>query len=183
MRLFLLTVLVLLSGWPAASLAADIGQLSVVRDDQAYIAEADFVVNMPVDEVVVAFTDYDRLPDLNASIVESEPEIQHDGAVRVRTRIRTCITFFCRSMTIIERVTQDSGHLIQAEIIPEGSDFSEGLTTWAFTADEHQTRVKYRSRIKPNFWMPPRLGSRAIQTSLKKQIRTTTTNIEASTGH
>lgn len=179
-RPHLLAQLVLLVGWPALSAAVDIDQLSVTKDGSAFVTEASFVVSVPVSEVLRAFTDFERLPELNPSITESSAEIETDGTVKVRTRIRDCVAFLCRSVDMVEHVKIDSQNLVHSIIEPGGSDFSDGSTTWTFASEDDHTRVQYRSRITPNFWLPPLFGTHLIRNTLEKQISATGTRIESS---
>lgn len=159
--------------------AATIHSVTVSKHGRSYIAEAEFIVDVQRDDVTRAFSEFDQLAELNPAIVSSHSEATADGRVQVTTRLRDCIAFFCKTVTLIERVHIDSEGNMYSEIEPENSDFIGGNATWTFEADGPQTRVTYRSEMQPGFWVPPLLGRRSMRGALKQQIETSVANLEA----
>ena len=174
-RLFVLAIASFVS---QLALSAEIRELRVSKDGRHFVAEADFLINAPLEDVLGAFTDFDQLPDLNPAVTASESEVMPDGRIRVRTQVRDCIALFCRSVALVEDVRFDSERRVAAKIIPELSDFAAGRTTWQFYDLGAATRVHYLSQMTPDFWLPPLLGVRAIRRTLGRQIRTTASNLE-----
>ncbi len=162
---------------PAAG-SAEIEQVSVVRNGKIFATEATFLVAAPEDAVVRAITDFDRLSDLNPAIVASSAELLESGQIRVTTKIRDCVSFFCRSVALVEDVRFDSGGNLRSQVVPEGSDFAAGHATWEFDPAGAMTRVRYRSEVRPKFRLPPLLGSAAFRHVLGRQIRVAADTIE-----
>ncbi len=177
MRPLVLTFLLLNSS--ASVLAASIDQVYVTKDQQSFVAVADFTIDLPRGEVVKAFGAVDRFAELNPAVQSSSAEIQADGVIRVSSVINDCVVLFCRSFAMVEDFRFDGQYGMQTTIVPELSDFSYGTATWHFTDLGQQTRVSYRSQVTPDFWLPPLLGVRAIRKSLIRQIRATSDILES----
>ena len=174
-RLFI--VLVLILGSPPIH-AWEIVDLRVSKEGGSFTTEAQFLVDVPHQAVVEAFTAFDRLADLNPAVVESSARMMPGGAMRVSTRLRDCIGLFCRSFNLVEDVRLGDNGTISAKIVKDGSDFDHGYSSWRISSVGTQTRVEYHSVMKPGFWTPPLLGLRAIRKSLHRQIRQTAENLE-----
>ena len=156
--------------------------VSVTVEKGVLVSMADFVVDRPRPEVVRAFSAFDDLTALNPAIKSSRAEATADGAVRVTTKLRDCIVVFCKSLTLIERVSSDGDGNMTAEIDADGSDFRQGTTTWTFERQGSKTLVYYRSVMEPDFWLPPFLGRHAMQRALEKQIDSSVRTIENGVG-
>jgi len=159
--------------------AAEIARISVAKHGDVFIAEAEFVIDVPRDAAVELLTSFDRLYELNPAVIASQAQALPGGSYRVTTRVRDCVAFFCRSVGMVEDISIDGQSSVHAEIIPELSDFESGTTTWQFVDHGPETRIVYRSQVKPKFWLPPLLGSHAIQNALQRQIRATAINLES----
>lgn len=168
--------LLLLSGLGLAAPAQDV---SVSRKGQFIVSKADFVVDLPRREVIEAFSSFAELPRLNPAVVESTSEPGADGRSLVTTRLRDCVAMFCKTVTLVERVSVDRDGTIRAEVEPERGDFESGNTVWSFEADGASTRVSYRSQVRPGFWLPPLVGQRAMRAALRRQIAASVENLEA----
>lgn len=158
--------------------AARVHDISVSRQEGSIVSTADFVVNMPRADVIKAFSSFSELSRLNPAIIESHSKPDDDGRDRVTTRLRDCVAMFCRTLTLVELVAVDANGTIRTEIAPEGGDFKSGSTVWTFEADGERTRVSYRSTVKPDFWLPPVLGQRAMRSALTRQIAASVENLE-----
>lgn len=158
--------------------SVEIEWVSVVKSGKTFSTEAIFLVQAPQDAVVGAITAFDRLSELNPAVLSSSAELRETGKVRVTTQIRDCISFFCRSVTLVEDVQFDAAGNLRSQIVSEGSDFADGTAVWQFDTVGKKTRVRYRSQVRPKFWLPPLLGSAAFRHALGRQIRVSATNIE-----
>jgi len=158
--------------------ALEIIEVDVSRTGGAYVASADFVVDAHRDTVFAAFTDFGNLSAVNPAIVASDFEQRPNGDTRVTTEIRECIGVFCRSVTLVEDLQIRDRHRISSVIVPDGSDFAAGRSSWKFVSRGSQTRILYQSAMKPGFWTPPLLGTSAVKRTLLRQIRHTADSIE-----
>lgn len=177
----LIRLMLMLTGFALAThgSAAVVNDVTVTRDGKMLVAEADFVVAADRDDVVRAFTSFDRLQRINPAIVHSRAEAAGDGRIRVTTRVNDCVALFCRSLTLVELVSVDDDGNIVADIDPSGSDFKAGRTEWRFESLGPGTRVTYRSAMRPDFWMPPLVGRHAMQKALARQIAASAANLES----
>ena len=166
----------------AAAGATTIGEavhdIDVDRQGKSIVAKAEFVVDVPRADVVRAFTSFDRLSELNPAIVSSSAKTTHDGRVEVTTQLRDCVAFFCRSVTLVEKVSIAANGNMTAEIEPANSDFKRGSTAWTFEAEGSRTRVSYRSSMQPDFWMPAPIGKHVMRKALSRQIAASIQNLE-----
>ena len=158
--------------------AARVQEISVSRQDGSIVSTADFVVNVPRADVIEAFSSFSELNRLNPAIIDSHSKPNEDGRDRVTTRLRDCVAMICRTLTLVELVTIDANGTIRTEIASDGGDFSGGSTVWTFEARGELTYVSYRSTVKPNFWLPPVLGHRAMRSALARQISASAENLE-----
>lgn len=166
---------------PTAAGAASVQEITVARDGQFIVSEANFTVDVPRREVVAAFSSFAELARLNPAILDSHAVAEGHNRSLVTTRLRDCVAMFCRTVTLAERVEVLADGTIRSEIVPEVGDFTAGHAAWTFEAEGQQTRVTYRSNVKPDFWLPPLLGKRAMRTTLRRQIEASIETLEAGT--
>ncbi len=178
MTQFARTVWLLIALCSSTAWSVEIEQVSVRKSGKDFSTEAVFLVEAPREAVVGAITAFDRLSDLNPAIFSSSAEVRETGEIRVTTQIRDCVSFFCRSVAMVEDVRIDQAGNLQSEIVPKLSDFASGDATWQFDTVGSNTRVRYRSRVRPKFWLPPLLGSAAFRHALRRQIKVAANNIE-----
>ena len=173
--------LLILAGFGLATSgeAATVNEVTLTRDGKTLVAEADFIVDVSRDEVVRAFTSFDQLEKINPAILSSHAESTGHNRFKVTTRMSDCVALFCRSLTLVELVSIDGDGNIVAEIDPSGSDFKAGRTEWTFESLGSQTRVTYKSAMRPDFWMPPLVGPRAMRKALRRQIAASVQNLES----
>lgn len=158
--------------------AEEIRELSVSRDGPVFTTRAEFVIDAPQAAVSRAFTQFDNLAAINPTILDSRSETTADGRLRVTTRLRDCVVFFCRAIALVEYVSLAGEDELQTQIIADSSDFESGQAHWQFIAVGSQTRVLYKSSIEPKFWVPPLLGQRALRNTLRRHIRAAAGRLE-----
>lgn len=153
--------------------------LTVSREQEAFEVRFEAVVAAPPERVFAVLTDFDRLQRLNPAIVESRRLAPTAGnGVRVRTVLEGCVAFFCRRMRRVEAVRSSDQRLIRTRILPEESDFRSGRSRWELAAITGGTRVRYRARLVPDFWVPPVIGPWAIKRTLRSGFRTLVQRLE-----
>lgn len=169
-------LLLLLSCLSAAASAAKVDEVTVRKDGRTIHSNAEFVVNAPRTQVVEAFSAFGDLAKLNPAIIESSAEPLPGGGQRVATTLRDCVAMFCRTVMLVEHVSIDPDGTIRATVAPDEGDFRRGTAVWSFEAHGSATRISYRGQLEPDFWLPPILGRKALQSVLERQI---TASIEA----
>jgi uncharacterized protein YndB with AHSA1/START domain len=161
--------------WLPAAGAADIEEVAVARDGDRYSVAMTVVLAAPADAVYAAMTDFEALPRINPNIVLSETD--DDG--RLHTLVELCVAFFCRKVEQWQTVTTDAPHRLNMTVLPERSDLRYGEAEWTFVALTPATsRMRFRTEIVPDFWVPPVIGPWIIQRKLHEQAVITAKGLE-----
>ena len=87
-------------------------------------------------------------------------------------------SFFCKDLTLTQDVTVVAG-AIQADIVPEESDFRSGYVLWLVTSNDNGgSHMRYESVIEADFFIPPLIGRFFFRKRLQQQIFTSAENLE-----
>jgi len=165
---------------PVCTGAGEILGLHVGHEAGAYSVALDARINAPVEHVHRLVTDYEHLPDINPSILESRVlRVTGPGEHRVHSSLRVCILIFCKEMTQVQDVKQHGGGLIEAVTVPALSDFRRGVYRWQLQNENAATRMRFTVELEPDFWVPPVIGPWLIKRKLLKEVRVTTAAIES----
>jgi len=180
MRVSLLRVaaaLVLASLTPSA-LAITVRSLQSTYSAPSYRVSLVALVDAPPQDVEAVLVDYRNYRSLDPRIRTSEvlSPVSADEAV-VRTRIRFCAAFFCRTIERVENVLHRPGELL-ATVIPERSQLRSGVTRMAWQAEGSGTLVTYEAEFVPDFWVPDIIARRYATRALRDSTEELFTNIE-----
>ena len=127
--------------------AAELIKLRVDHDSGIYTVTLEMELDVAADHVQRVLTNYDQLHRLNPSIVESRLlSSPDDGVVRVFTRMKHCVLFFCSGFTRVEDVHRSASGDLIAVIVPGQSDFRAGIARWHITAHGNRTLLVYEPR-------------------------------------
>lgn len=162
------------------SFAGQLESFSITEIGGEYEARIVVLFDAPAEYVYSVITDYKHIYRINPSIVETEvlPD-RNDGVTRVRNRIEHCIAIFCIEVDMVEDVVEVGEGLLVAKTIPELSSFKSGSSMWYVRPfGNGQTRVQYRSSMKPNFFIPPFIGSMIVKSTLREEITISLSRIE-----
>ncbi|MBQ0725234.1 MAG: hypothetical protein KBT50_09350, partial [Cycloclasticus sp.] len=66
------------------------------------------------------------------------------------------------------KLTTD-GYSLNADVMPELSDFSSGWMHSVLIPDGEQTIIQFSSEMVPNFWLPPWLGPLLVKHALSTE--------------
>ncbi len=148
--------------------AADV---SVRYEDKTYHLSADFDIEATPERVMEVLTDFENIADLNPAIIESElqPSPIKDS-IRVRTVVKDCILFFCKSITRVEDIDQIKNEKLEAFIVPMLSDLHSGSAVWLLGQHPVGTTVKYEASMQPKFWIPPIIRSYVLKKKFKHRV-------------
>jgi hypothetical protein len=176
-------VLARIAAWVACLLpvlvqAGSITDSGVQRDGNHYRLFVDAVIHAPPAQVYRTITDYEHLAAINPSFVSSVVLGRHDGADRVRTRVRICILVFCKHVIQVQDMRYPDGNSIEATMVPGAGDFISGAARWDVSAIPGGTRLQFRESFEPAFWVPPVIGSWLIRRKLVEEVEVTTRHIE-----
>ena len=172
------TVLLLVLVGVSHSMALEIDDVRITRQGRAYTAQLTFDVTASIDQVASVLTDYEHPNRLTPDVTKREVVGRQSGITRVRTEIHSCVVLFCKDLTLTQDVTVVDG-TIQADIVPEESDFRSGYVLWLITSnDSGGSHIQYESVIEPDFFIPPVIGRFFIRKRLRQQIFATAENLE-----
>lgn len=162
------------------SVAGQLESISINEIQGEFETRIVAIVNAPPDYVFGVITDYKHIYRINPSIIESELlSVMDDGTTRVRNRIEHCISVFCFEIEMVEDVVViGDGHIL-ATIVPELSSFESGSAMWHLRPfGDRRTRIQYRANFKPDFFVPPIIGSLIIKSKLYEEITGSFARIE-----
>lgn len=158
-----------------AAQAAQVEQIHVTNDGNAYVVDSTLSIDVPRDRAYRAATDFGRLPAFNPSI-ESSRRVGDD---RLDSVMRLCVLLYCKRMRQVMRYTLTPDQRIDMQVVAGKGDLKSGSAHWQFAADGQTTDIHFAARIVPDFWIPPLVGPALIRRELRQQVQTTADAIEA----
>jgi len=159
--------------------AGEVVESSVALDSGIYSVDVLVRIEAPLEVVFQAITDYDRLTEINASIVESHiVETQGADRYRVFTRVKFCVLFFCKQIRQVQDMVEYGPALVKATILPESSDFESGYASWDLVVADNVTYMQFSTEVDPSFWVPPLIGTWLIRREMIQQVLETAMYIE-----
>lgn len=164
----------------AAASAGEILETTVIHEDGRYTVRFDVRLAAPPDRLKHYLTDYERYASYFESVKESHvlgrtPQ----GELRVRLRLRTCVLFFCRTVTVVRSISERPDGTIVARIDPALSDFREATEQWRIAADQGETRLQYRAELVPTFYVPPLIGPWLVKNQIRNALEAGAEKLEA----
>ena len=162
-----------------AVLANDITEFEVTEEKGVFYIKAIVVLHAPAEYVRDVLTDYVHIYRLNPSIIESEVLASPGNNVaRVRTKVIGCVAFYCEEIERVEDVRILASGDIQAEIVPEFSQFKSGVTLWQIRSMGENARLIYYAEMEPDFFIPPVIGNSIVKAKLRDEIMTSFRRLE-----
>ena len=160
---------------PAGALDGD--NVSVEKQDRAWIVRATFDVDASADQVRSVLTDFRNPERLNPAVTGREIIRRQPGLVRMSTEFRGCALFFCKTMTLVQDVAVSDAS-VRADVVPEGSDFRSGYLLWSIDAGRGgRTHVVLQATMEPDFFVPPLIGGLLVRRALKNQVHEIARNL------
>jgi hypothetical protein len=171
-------VLALLLVGVGQAAAFDSDDIIITRQGRAYQSQTTFEIASPMESVTSVLTDYEHPGRLIPDVTKREVSRGTDGIVRVRTEVRGCVLFFCKDLTLTQDVSVVGG-TIQADTVPEESDFRAGYVSWVVTSNDNGgSHVRYQSVMEPDFPVPYVIGRLFVRNRLRQQVLATVENLE-----
>ena len=152
----------------AVSYSAEMRSVNVDYDDGYYYLESEVWFDVDRTSIFEVFLDWDLAGEYSSIIVEAKnvgPD--EDGGMGYYIHNRGCILFFCKSARRNGSVTSERNEFIRAIADPENSDFELSEEIWTFRGDGDGTIVRYKMKMKPNFWIPPVIGPYFMKRKLR----------------
>lgn len=154
-------------------------EIEINEHSGAYHIKVVALIAAPASYVRDVLTDYRLIYRLNPSIIESDVLKQDDdGAINVRTKVVGCAAYFCEELDRVEKVRLLPSGDLQAEIIPELSQFKSGKTLWQIKPVGDYCEVTYLSDMVPDIYIPPVVGKFLIKKSIREEMQISFTNLE-----
>jgi uncharacterized protein YndB with AHSA1/START domain len=165
---------------PLLSRAGGVLDSYVSYEAGVYSLSIEALIDAPAGMVYRLITDYDHLYEINPAIRESRilrtySPVKH----RIRTVTRVCVLFYCRDVTESQDMVQSPGYTIDADILPQNSDFHRGRGQWRLTAEGDATVMHFHAELVPAFFLPPLIGPWLIRREMVNQITEIVMIIEA----
>jgi hypothetical protein len=164
----------------SAASGGQVESLSVVEADGVYETRMAALLDAPADYVYGVITDYRHIYRINPAIVESEMlPGRDDGTTRVRNRLSHCFAIFCMDIDLVEDVRVIGDRHIVATTVPEQSSFESGVATWLVRRfPGGRARIQYHASIKPDFFIPPLIGTAVMKSLMRREIMNSLARIE-----
>lgn len=151
--------------------AADIIQARMVRNPQdVFEMWVEMQLQANHKRVYQLLTDFDQLHKLSDFIKSSKRIAGKHPQYTVEIISEGCVLWFCKRIRQTQRVTELGDGDIMVEDIPAQSDFTYASSLWQVRAQAKGTRVALHAELKPDFWLPPVVGSWLFR---KKMLRAT----------
>ena len=148
--------------------AADLRSIDVDYDGRLYEFESVVWFGTGIDETFEVFSRWDYSPRFSSAVVEAR-DTEIDGQPGYYVVNRGCVLFFCKSLTREGRVEREHNRAMRAFADPEKSDFRRADEVWEFSEEAGGTRVIYRLKMEPAFWVPPAIGPWMIKRKLRNE--------------
>lgn len=164
---------------PAVGSAVDEISLEARREGEVFHLSFEYHIDAPAARVRALVTDPARLEELSPSTevsrVERDPAT---GRERLHLELRPCVLIFCRHLTKVSLIEQRPDGSIVYRAMPERSDFRSAVETLRIVAAGEGTRVSYRARLIPKFFVPPLIGDWLVARTFGRDVAATARNVE-----
>jgi ribosome-associated toxin RatA of RatAB toxin-antitoxin module len=181
--IFFLWSALVLSSIALQAHAAQVRDVDVARQGQAFVITMRLMMDAPPPAVFRALQDYAAMarfnPDLRSVRVAPTTVPRQ---VRLFTTIHTCVLVFCKTMHQEEIMTVNAtadGGVLDAELV--SGDFKAGHGHWLVRpcrTSRSLTCVDIRIELVPAFWVPPLIGPWVMRRKMDEEARRTSAGLE-----
>ena len=172
-----LVVALLIAATPAVG--GELIDLQADEEGGVYHIRLEMMLDAEASLLRAVLTDYAHVYRLNPSIVESRLLNPPDReAVRVRTRIESCVAMYCIDLVSVVDVREQPSGDLWAVVIPELSTFRSGSAIWQIRRERGGSRVIYDAQMVPDCFIPPVIGRRVVVEKLVEETMTTFDRLE-----
>lgn len=150
--------------------AANFENLQVTQLDGSYQIRGNVHLDAVPQLVYAELIDFQRLPEINSSVQVSDVlEVLNAHSQLVYTETRECVLIFCRTIKQAQRFTEPDPQDILAVTVPGYGNVKRGMSAWHLQAEGSGTRLSWTASYELDFWVPPFIGTRAIEAQLRSQ--------------
>ena len=167
MRAVSVVMLLFLVGAQHAA-AAELRSVDIEYEDGQYSMVSIAWLDAGLSDTFHVFSKWDYSTQFSSAVVEAR-DLEPDASGRPGYFVvnRGCILFFCKSMVRQGYVEAQHNRDLRAIANPQQSDFQLFEESWEFAEERGGTRVRYKLRMEPDFWVPPAIGPYLIKRKLK----------------
>jgi len=159
--------------------AYELKNAEVTEENGIFQIQVTATINAPAEYIRQVLTDYTHMYRLSSSIIESEVlTSKKTGKTQIRTKLLACASVFCREVERVDAVRTLASGDLQADIVPELSEFRSGQAIWKIKSMSDRSHLVYEATLEPDFYIPPIVGVPAIRSSLKDEFIATFERIE-----
>lgn len=156
-------------GWHGPVAAFELQHAEASYVDEEFRFEMTAVLDAPAEYVERVLRDYENYRHLDSRILDAKviERSEADHVATLATTLRACFGPICKSVKRVERV-EESPLALLAITDAKRSDMKFGETRMQLT-DSHdgRTHVSYRTRLKPDFWIPALVARRMMLRTLE----------------
>lgn len=169
----------------APAYAYDLRELSIVRQGADFRVSLDAELAAPAAAVYARLADFAALSDLNPSLrVQALSPATADGHQHLVSQAEFCVLGLCQwlrhSQQVRSRWDGQGGSILAVTEPPPASDFQSGESDWTVsTAGEGRSRLRFESRLRPDFWLAPVLGPWMLERRLREETLITVQRLES----
>jgi hypothetical protein len=174
-------VLASLSIGPAS--AFELKHAEALFIDEEYRFEMTAMLDAPVEVVERVLRDYESYQTLDSRILEARVlERSGEHVTTLATVLRACFGPICRNVKRVEYV-EESPLALFAVTDASRSDMKFGETRMELVQADGRTQVTYRTRLKPDFWIPALIARRMMLATLEDATIELFQNVEKRAQH
>ncbi|MGH8281954.1 MAG: SRPBCC family protein [Gammaproteobacteria bacterium] len=165
------------------AVAARFDTLQVTQQGDSYQIRGEVYLDAAPQEVYAQLIDFRHLPEINPSVrVSRVLKVINAHSQLVYTETVGCVFVFCRTIRQVQRFTELGPQDIVAVTVPGNGNVKQGNSVWHLQADGDGTRLSWTTNCEPDFWVPPFIGPRAIESELRTQALASMQAIERLAG-
>ncbi len=188
-----LVVLLIAMGSPSMHAQERFGHSAVHADahrihrdgETMFEVEASGVVRASPQHAWRVLTDYERLPMFVPDLVESKLISRNGNEAVIEQRSQTGFLFFTLPVRMKLHIEERPMSTIKVALL--SGDMKHYTAHWdlePFSQDGVKgTRIHFASTLEPNFFLPPLIGTAAVQMNVRKMVEAVTSEIERSSAH
>lgn len=142
--------------------------VDVERAEGSLIIEAN--MSAPVDASLAwqVLTDYDHLADFIPGLHSSRAIIKAGEPTRVEQKGESGFLAFHFPIEIVLEMVETPFRTIRFRAVEGNIKEMEGI--WRVHGDDATVKVTYSARMRPDFWVPPLIGSAIIRHDVREQL-------------
>lgn len=167
LRVHVVIIVTVVSFIPSTSHAAEMLYMKLWKENSQYHLRSSSTIKAPPELIFNVLVDYNNFYRLSGGIKETrylQPD--PDGTPVAFTLVESCVLFFCKQVKKTDRVIIKSTSEIVLEADPARSDFKFMRSRWTIKKYGKQSLLTYDMDMQPDFWIPPLIGTWALERKL-----------------